>query len=139
MKQVMKPVTQEQSMGCAVACVASLLRISYSKVLEFFKKSKAASSVGYYCRDICQALQKAGKKYQYQHVSPKNKRFLSKTGVIVFIKKSKQYPLGHYLLRTAKGWMNPWINYPHIKPAKAGIQKRLPGKAQWVIFPKETL
>lgn len=131
----MKPVLQEQAMGCAVACAASLLGISYNKALHLFKNQKGASTRGYYCLEICQALQKEGKKYSYQHVSTKNKHLLKKQGIIIFIKRSKNYPDGHYLLRTSKGWMNPWINHPHIKPAKAGIQQKLPGKAQWMIFP----
>lgn len=42
--------------------------------------------------------------------------------------------MGHYILRTKKGWMNPWINYPSISPARAGFQKRLPGEVQWILF-----
>ena len=48
--------------------------------------------------------------------------------------KSNAAPAGHYLLKTKKGWMNPWINYPQIKPAKAGFQQKIPGKIQWIIF-----
>lgn len=56
-----------------------------------------------------------------------------KSGTIVFIAKSKKYPEGHYLLKTSKGWMNPWVNFPEITPARAGFQKRLPGKVVWVM------
>ena len=129
----MKIVTQEQGMGCAVACVASLLEISYKKALQLFKNKKGASTRGYYCPEICSALKKAGKNYKWQKVTKSNR---IRTGTIVFIKRSNIYPEGHFLLKTPKGWMNPWINYPNINPAKGGINKKLPGKAEYVIFPE---
>ncbi|MFH1400687.1 MAG: hypothetical protein ABIH41_04145, partial [Nanoarchaeota archaeon] len=62
------------------------------------------------------------------------KALMRKVGTIVFIKPSDRYPAGHYLLRVASGWMDPWINLPSVAPARAGIRKRLPGAAQWVLF-----
>ena len=61
---------------------------------------------------------------------------LNTEGVIVFIERSKKYPAGHYVIKTKKGWMNSWINFPNIFPAESGFQKDLPGKAQWIIYPK---
>jgi len=132
----MKPIAQEQSMGCAVACVASLLGLSYKGALNLFVNKSYASTRGYYCKEISQALLKRGLNYGWKKVSLKTNYMLNRKGVIIFIARSKKYPAGHYLIRTQKGWMNPWINFPQIAPAKAGFQKRLPGKPQWVMYPK---
>ena len=119
-------------MGCGVACMACVLGIGYSKAIKLVS-SKNASSKGYYCKDITKALRNSGLNYYYKKVTSKTKKYLKIEGTIVFIKRSIRYPKGHYLVKTKKGWMNPWINFPE-KPIKAGFNKRLPGKAQWVIF-----
>ncbi|MFH1915958.1 MAG: hypothetical protein ABIJ21_01725 [Nanoarchaeota archaeon] len=75
-------------------------------------------------------LRKKGKQYTHQ----KYAREKIKPGTIVFIERNTTYPAGHYLLKTSRGWMNPWINYPKIKPAKAGFQQKIPGKILWIIF-----
>ncbi len=128
-----KPLKQEDSAGCAVACVASLCRVSYGKALSYFTKKGFASLRGYYCRDICRALSKSGRNFAYRKFSDKTAFLLERHGTIVFI-SSPAYPMGHYLLKTKKGWMNPWTNFPKMNPVKAGFQDKLPGKAEWVIF-----
>ena len=119
-------------MGCGIACTASLLGLNYKKTSNLFNK-KYASTRGYYLKDIISALKKKGINYRGSKVNSKNKKYIDITGSVVFIKRSKKYPAGHYLLKTEKGWMNPWINYPKINPAKAGFMKNLPGKAQWIL------
>ncbi len=129
----MKAIVQDTPWGCAVACVASRLGISYKKALCLFRPELEATK-GYYCRDVCRALAKRGKKYCYCRCKPRMQKELNKLGTIVFIAKSKKYPEGHYLLKTRNGWMNPWINLPKITPARAGFQKKLPGNAAWLIY-----
>lgn len=126
-------VAQEDPMGCAVACVASLLGLSYKKTLRLFDKNKA-STKGYYLKDIVLVLKKKRVKYRGAKITDKTKKYINKAGSIVFIKRSKKYPAGHYLLKTKNGWMNPWLNYPKINPARAGFMKKLPGKAQWILY-----
>lgn len=133
---MMKSTVQEQPMGCAVACVASLCGISYKSALNLFMNKSYASTRGYYCKEISQALLKRGLNYGWKKVSPKTHYLLNKEGIILFVARSKKYPAGHFLLKTSKGWMNPWINYPQIATAKAGFQKGLPGKPQWIMYPK---
>ena len=128
-----KLTAQEHSMGCGVACVASLLGISYKKSLRLFNK-KYASTRGYYLKELALALSKKGLDYKYSKITDVTKKSLKIPGSIVFIRRSKKYPAGHYLLKTDKGWMNPWINYPKINPAKSGFQKKLPGEPQWVLY-----
>ncbi|MEK6943077.1 MAG: hypothetical protein AABX00_03380 [Nanoarchaeota archaeon] len=134
----MKAVTQEHPMGCAVACTASLIGKNYMSTLILFSHPEYASTRGYYCKEICDALNKANLNYIWKRVTASTMPFLQRNGIIVFVKKSSKYPAGHFLLKTKKGWMNSWINYPSIKPAKAGFQRSLPGNAQWVIFPLDS-
>ena len=125
-------VVQEQPMGCAVACVASLLGTSYTKALGLFADKTAAVSRGYYCAEICRALSQHGRDYAWRKAAPSDR---ARAGDIVFVSPSRRYPAGHFLLKTSRGWMNPWVNFPRITPAKAGFERGLPGRAAWVISP----
>jgi hypothetical protein len=127
-----KAISQEEDLGCGVACIASLLNINYKKAIKIFGK-RYNKFKGTYCNDIKHILNKKGLNYQYGKATPKTKKYLEVSGTIVFIKRSKEYPVGHFLLKTQKGFMDPWINYPSINPAKAGFQRKLPGKPQWII------
>ncbi len=128
-----KKIVQEHPMGCAVACVASLVGRNYKKALQLFNKNKA-STKGYFCNEITKALKKRNLTYSYAKANKNTKKHLKISGTMIFIKKSRKYPDGHYLVKTENGWTNPWINYPKINLAKAGFQKKLPGKAQWILF-----
>jgi len=120
-------------MGCAVARVASLLGLGYERALMFFDKNKA-STKGYYLKDVILALKKRKVKYKSSKITDKTREYINRPGSIVFIKRSKKYPAGHYLLKTNNGWVNPWINYPEIAPAKSGFNRNLPREAQWVLY-----
>ena len=134
----MKAIVQEHAMGCAVSCVAYLTKISYKKSLGLFPNPKLAAARGSYCSEITLALKKKKLIYKWIKISPKAKNLLKEKDIIVFIGKSEKYPLGHFLLKTNNGWMNPWVNFPCIAPAKAGFEKTLPGKAQWIIYPSKS-
>lgn len=129
----MKSITQEEPMGCGIACVAMALNKSYQQTKKLFNNPEYASTRGYYCRELIKVLNKKGKNYAFSKVNEKNKTMLNTQAIIVFIGRSRKYLSGHYLIKTKKGWMNPWINFPNIFPAKSGFQKELPGKAQWII------
>ena len=127
-----KLISQKHLMGCGVACVASLLGITYDNSLKLFNE-KYVSTKGYYLKDIILALKKKEIIYTGSKITNKTRKYINKIGSIVFVKRSKKYPFGHYLLKTNKGWMNPWINYPNINPSKSGFNKKLPGEAQWIL------
>jgi hypothetical protein len=131
----MNSVTQDHGLGCGVACVATLLGITYQKALSLFKdgKKRAAKS-GFYCKDIVAALERAGLQYEYKYIKPKQIKTIYQEGVIVLIKKSQRYPAGHYLVRVGDLWMDSWINYPNINSAKSGFRKKLPGKPIYAIY-----
>ena len=132
-QSMISSVTQEDPAGCAIACVAAVLRTSYRSAKRLFECPEHASSRGFYCREIVHALNKKQAGYTFSKVSEKNKQLLKEMGCTVFIEKSRKYPLGHFLVKTKKGWMNPWINFPSITPAQSGFQQKLPGKPKWVI------
>jgi len=127
-------IVQEDPMGCGIACIASITGKSYKEAKKFFDNPEFSASRGFYCRELVKALGKKGIKYGFKKFKKDYQNKLKINGSIVFIKRNKKYPLGHYLLKTKKGWMNPWINFPKISLAKAGFQKKLPGEAQWIIF-----
>ena len=129
-------VTQEDSAGCGVACVATLLGISYSSALTLFDNPESVRAEGVYARDIVKVLSRSGVKASFKYVKPHIEKDINQYGTIVYIAKNKDYPIGHYLLRTLNGWMNPWINFPNIKEPVAGIVKTLPGSAQYAVFIK---
>ncbi|MEK7160371.1 MAG: cysteine peptidase family C39 domain-containing protein [Patescibacteria group bacterium] len=130
----MKPTRQEDAFGCAVACVAFVLNIKYKYATELFKNGKKkARSSGFYCKEIVEVFKNTGFKYQYKYIKPKIRNKIYQQNAIVFIKKSKKYHYGHYLVRFENKWMDSWINFPD-KKIKAGFRKRLPGKAIYAIF-----
>ncbi len=130
----MKAVTQEHASGCAVACVAAVLGISYKKAIALFDNPEHAGTRGYHCREVVKALGKAGRHYAYSYVKA-GRDAIRLPGSIVFIRKSARYPIGHFLARSDGAWMDPWINFPQVNPVRSGFRKMLPGKVNWIIRP----
>ncbi len=134
----MRPISQEHNFGCGAACVAFVLKKNYSEVIHVLGKVKAKSK-GFYCKDIIKVLAKFGLVYSYKYLKPKLKRKIYKSGIIVFIKRSRRYPTGHYLVRYEGLWMDPWINYQEnrsIQGAESGFRKKLPGIPIYGLFPE---
>ena len=125
-------IVQESEMGCGIACVASVAGTSYESALRYFDQTRVDCE-GFYCRDLVFAFSKLGLDFNYKYSSKKLRHRIYINGTIVFIKRSKKYPHGHYLARFKNVWMDPWINYPN-ENRKAGYRKRLPGKPIYVIF-----
>jgi hypothetical protein len=95
-------VTQEEGMGCAVACVASLLGITYEEALGLFEENYATSR-GYYCGEIVGALERGGLFYSYVTSSSGNLHLIDRIGTIIFVGFCEDFPFGHFLLRTKNG------------------------------------
>ena len=132
-----QPVTQEHGYGCGVACVAYALRQSYGSALRRFAHPQRAWQGGYFCKDLVAVLNAAGRRYRHCYVRPRHRSLLHQYGTIVYVQRSRRYPAGHYLIRTERGWMNPWTNFPCIHPVESGFQKRLPGRALYAIYESE--
>lgn len=134
MKQV---VVQQHEYGCGVACVAFVAGVPYQKVVSVLGVKKAASS-GFLCKELVTTLGGLGSSYEFKYIKPKLRKKIYQEGVIVFIKRSKCYPSGHYLARHNGQWMDPWIDLPFnkdIKQAQAGYRKRVPSRPIYAILP----
>jgi len=127
-----KAITQEDPMGCAIACVASVLGISYKKGKYLFARPEDAIEKGFYCPAIVKVLNGKGLNYSFSKVKKENKKLINQLGVIVFT----DYLGGHYFVKTKKGWVDSWINFPNIAPAKSGFRRNILGKEKWVLYPK---
>lgn len=126
-------IVQEDSMGCGIACIAFVLDKTYQETLKLFLNSNNAKGKGFYCKEIVEAFKNAGLSCNYKYIKKKRQRNIYENNSIVYIRKSKRYPAGHYLCRWNNLWMDSWINFPN-ENKKAGFRERLPGKSIYVIF-----
>ena len=130
-------ITQVFDYGCGIACYAFVLGISY-KEAEVRLGIKQAKSERFWVKDLTNALDKAGLRYERKYIKPHIKPLIYKHGVIVLLERSKDYPVGHYLVRHDDTWMDPWINLPsnrNIHEAKSGFRNSLPGVPKYAILP----
>lgn len=134
-----QPTPQEHSMGCAVACVASLCRVSYREAIELFETPEHAWTRGFYCSEIVKALGRAGFEYSYaEFKSSRHFRRTQRPGTIVFVAPCSKYPAGHFFLRSSEGWMNPWLNYPWMDQVRSAVERHLPGRISYLVYEKES-
>lgn len=133
-----RPVVQEDLMGCGIACVAFICGVGYQAAKRrYFRGLGDADRRGYLCRDMVAALAREGKRYSSKYLK---RRMRYPEGTIVFIRRSKRYPAGHYLVRAGDAWMDPWLNLDSaacaIDKARSGFRRRLPGRAIHAIVPR---
>ena len=134
-KRIEKPaVKQEDPIGCAVACVAFVLNIPYSEALALFPdgQRRVKEEANFYCPEIVEILKSKGLHYSWQELKKEQKEEAFKDYSIVFVKRSSQYPYGHFLCKYNNQWMDPWINYPNTK-IEAGYKDELPEKPIYLI------
>lgn len=131
----MKPVKQEDGLGCAVACVAFILKIPYSETLKLFidGKRRVKEEANFYCPEIVRILNNSGLKYKWRKLQKAPRKEINNNFSIVFVKRSLKFPYGHFLCRYDGQWMDPWINLPN-KNIKAGFRDVLPGEATYIIY-----
>ena len=132
------PITQQHDFGCGVACVAFVSGVSYPTAVKILGIQQAEST-GFWCKELVSNLNLLGLKYKVTYIKPRRqKRIVYTESMIVFIRRSKRYPFGHYLARYNGQWMDPWINLlfdKDIRHAKSGFRKRLPGKPTYAAVP----
>jgi len=131
------PITQEYDYGCGIACFAFVTDLTYQEAAEFLGQAQASSN-RFYCSNFVAALNTYGLPYKNRRLKPNMKHEFS-DGTIVLLRRSKQYPVGHYLVRHEGHWMDPWINSPYskdIEKARSGFRKRLPGMAMYALIPQ---
>ena len=112
-------VRQEDEWGCGVACVAARLGISYDEArarLEHVKGNPInMEPKGLELDPIVHVLHEAN-----VHVVADWYADDFPPGTIVYISGEPPYEWGHYLLKVAQGWMDPWANMPR-QQRKAGF------------------
>lgn len=128
----MRLIKQENKLGCGVACVASILNLSYRNALKLFPKNRAEKH-GFICKEIVQALGRGGLRYEYKYIKPRFENKIYGEDTVVFIQRSRKYPEGHYLVRKDRKWIDSWINFPN-KKRRAGFRKKLPGRPIYAIL-----
>jgi len=95
----MKQTVQEHASGCGIAVTAQVANISCNKALRlFYNGTFRAELRGFYCREIVRALRKVNLDYDFFYLTNKTKRKVYTNNAIVYIKKSRRYPQGHYIL-----------------------------------------
>ena len=133
-----KPASQKDEFGCGIACLSFVLNIGYKESLKLFPNGKKKSEKnGFYCKEIVSVLRKNGLDSKFNCLKPKLLKKIYKENTIVFIRRSKKYPQGHYLCRYKNLWMDPWINFlknKDVNKARPGFRKKLPGKPIYAIF-----
>jgi hypothetical protein len=119
-------VTQRHEWGCGAACVASLLAISYSDALARLEQRKGAGineqPKGLEPSPIVHVLRTAGYEVAKQY---KTSSWPLGTIVLLTWEFGRYKGCGHYMLLTARGWMDPWYNL-NKRPRKAQYRSVLP-------------
>jgi hypothetical protein len=130
-----EPVKQEDDLGCAVACVAFILNISYSEALELFAdgKRRVQEEANFYCPELVKILNAKGLDYSWKKLDEEDTRIINNNLSIIFIGLSNSHPFGHFLARYKDLWMDPWINLPDAN-RKAGFREKLPGTPTYIIY-----
>jgi len=127
-------VAQLDEWGCGIACIASLLDISYEDAYWLARREKgdsiAGGSPGTELHHIAMILQEMGihvfADWQEADDFP--------AGTILFVEGPEPYDGGHYILRTHKGWMDPWANIRNADEArKAKIIKGYPAGTKFSV------
>lgn len=130
-------ITQEFDYGCGIACFAFATHQTYQQAAEWLGEEQAKSE-RFWCKDLVSALNRYGTHYVSKYAKPHIREKAELEGAIVLLKRSKDYPVGHYLIRHGNAWMDPWINLPESKDitrARSGFRDALPGEPMYVIYP----
>jgi hypothetical protein len=138
MSNMQESITQELDYGCGVACFAFVCGMTFQQAVAYLGKEYSVKH-GWRPSDLVSGLNRFGYKYRNRYVRKKVDGEYP-DGTIVLIERSEVYPVGHYLVVTKVGYMDPWINMPmsnDISLAESGFRNVLPGKAMYVLIPEE--
>jgi hypothetical protein len=135
---------QKDLNGCGIATLANLLHMDYDKVKKDFESKFYTIERGINIADMVRYLKtkdldykskffNQNKKYEYNKAE--GDKYSKMENSITLIAKNKKYPVGHYLLRTKTGWIDPWFDFPSIDKVRAGIRKELPSNPWYVLYP----
>lgn len=134
-----KSITQESNYGCGIACFAFATHQKYQQAAVWLGEEQAQSN-RLWCKDLATALNRYGLNYVSKYAKPHVLEKMNEEGAIVLVRRSKKYPVGHYLIRHKRVWMDPWINLPEnndIAQAKSGFRSTLPGEPMYIVSPRD--
>ncbi|MDF3983291.1 hypothetical protein P3W24_13345 [Luteibacter sp. PPL201] len=137
----LRVVAQKDEYGCGVACVASILAVSYAESRRLLMKKKSGVQIddtevpGLDLHHLALAL----KDRDYQVVADWDEPKTFQPGTIVLVGRARGgLDHEHYILSVGGDlFMDPWINYPN-REREAGLRKGYPkGKIFYVaLVPK---
>lgn len=134
-----KSITQETDYGCGIACFAFVADLTLAQAAGYLNRSGKTRD-GVHLMILLEAMNSYGlasiRKYVKSHLLDR----INEEGTIVLTKRSKEYPVGHYLVRYENQWMDPWLNFldnKDVKNAKSGFRDELPGEPVYAILPIE--
>lgn len=129
-----KSIAQEMPYGCGIACFAFVAGLTYKAAEQFLGEERAKSN-RFVVKHFREELNRFGLYYESKHVRPED-TIEPKEGMIVLLRRSKQFPVGHYLAYHQGKWMDPYINlekdYGFRSPA-SGYRETLPGTAMYIL------
>jgi hypothetical protein len=130
-------VTQETPYGCGIACFAFVAQKTYAEAAEFLgpEQTKSNRFIVSHFRD---ELNRFGLNYTLKHVRP-GAQIEPVEGEIVLLRRSKQFPVGHYLAHHGGKWMDPRINLQddwNFTNPISGYRNELPGEAMYILIPE---
>lgn len=130
-------ITQEQPYGCGIACFAFVTNISYREAEKFLGEEQAKSD-RFILKHFRDELNRFGLKYISRHVKP-TETIDPVEGMIVLLRRSKDFPVGHYLAFYAGKWMDPHINLKDddkFSNPTSGFRDVLPGQIMYALIPE---
>ncbi|GGO80439.1 hypothetical protein GCM10011348_17100 [Marinobacterium nitratireducens] len=127
-------VAQLDEWGCGVACVASLLGISYREAYWYLREEKGEAinrgTPGLEPHHIALALQ----KWKVKVVMDWEESNDFPNGTIVCVEGSEPYDGCHYILRTPYGWTDPWVNMDTPNEARRAEHIESYPEGTWFLF-----
>jgi hypothetical protein len=132
-----KSITQESPNGCGIACFAFVCDLTYREAEKFLGPEQSKSN-RFIVKHFVEELNRFGKRYAALHAKP-GEEVEPVEGTIVLLRRSKEYPVGHYLAFHKSQWMDPRINLQEdrkfVSP-ETGFRDKLPGKPMYLLVPQ---
>jgi hypothetical protein len=130
-------VTQKHGMACGLACVSFIAKVPYDVLLRSVTAEQLHNK-GFYCPELVDLLRQHGLHYGWKKLAESERDRDFSNGDIVYVEKSSSLPNGHFLAKSASGWMDPWINLAtekNLSRAESGFRAELPGRADYLVYP----
>lgn len=131
-----KSITQESPNGCGIACFAFVCGITYKQAEDFLGPEQAKSK-RFIVKHFREELNRFGINYESRHVRP-NQTISLTEGTIVLLRRSPEFPVGHYLAFHKGKWMDPRINLTsdhNFQKPESGFREVLPGQIMYALIP----